>query len=170
LEFLQVFPEVYLWTSYPLACALESLWSSISGTLSTRRNETHIISTQSSKKTKSISPYVIEIIAALERALAMAFTGDPRSITTDLMGPLGLRKSLVEKGLPTLTTKFTFDLDLANGFSSNPSQWPLNSNNEPAIASKRVQLLTYGEAHYMVRTIIDYILSSFMFRRFCTVA
>lgn len=132
---IQAFPNMYLWNTYGLVCALEKIWEFHQPSLT---NTVHI------------SPYVIEISAALERALAMAYTGDARVITSDIMKPFGLQKSLIEHGLPCIAVDLTFDQSLAKNFIINPANWPVNKLGEPAVASKRTQILTYGESHYIV--------------------
>jgi hypothetical protein len=97
-----------------------------------------------------VSPYIIEIVAALERALAFAYTGDARVITKDLMGPIGLRKSLVEQGLPAIISGIKLDTSLSMHFVRNAPLWPHGEGGWPATASKRGQTLTYGNDHWMV--------------------
>jgi hypothetical protein len=86
----------------------------------------------------------------LERALAMAYTGDMRTITKYSMEPFGLKPSLMELGLPSMTHVDFFSKD-GNVFALSPSEWPLTPSKEPAVASKRTQILTYGQDHYNVR-------------------
>jgi hypothetical protein len=86
----------------------------------------------------------------LERALAFAYTGDARVITTQLMTPFGLKRSLIENGLPCIVKALDFDQSLSQYFTHNPAMWPLTDRGEPAIASKRAQTLTYGDDHFMV--------------------
>jgi hypothetical protein len=86
----------------------------------------------------------------LERALAMAYTGDARVITKDLMGPFGLKRSLIENGLPSICNFIEFQGEHALGFSHLPTNWPLTKDNRPAFASKRAQTLTYSLNHFQV--------------------
>ena len=86
----------------------------------------------------------------LERSLAMAYTGDARVITTDLMGPFRLKRSLIEHGLPSITMGLSFNQGLAEYFAQSPANWPLNKFQEPAISSKRAQVLTYSIDHFTV--------------------
>jgi hypothetical protein len=142
-----------MWTSYSIANALESIWKSVVSHLQQKYDSIRLSGTfpnQNRSLSRQIPPHIIEITAALERALEMCFTGDPHSITVDLMGPLGLKKSLIEHGIPTFISSFKFDLDIRTYFTSHPADWSLNHNREPAVASKHVQLLTYGEQHYLV--------------------
>ncbi len=100
-------------------------------------------------KKVTISPYIIEVVAMLERALAFAYTGDSRVLTKTLMGPFGLSRSLIELGLPAITT-IDFNTHLSRHFAHNPALWPLTSSREPAVASKRALSLTYGDDHFYV--------------------
>jgi hypothetical protein len=100
-------------------------------------------------KEDPVTSYNIEIAAMLERALAMAYTGDVRTITKHSMEPFGLKPSLMELGLPSITNVDFFSND-GNVFALQPSEWPLTPSKEPAIASKRTQILTYGQDHYNV--------------------
>src|ERR1700722_16641045 len=97
----QAFPNMYLWTTYGLVSLLEELWA---GQISAIH------------KRAQISPYVIEVVSMLERALAMAFTGDARVITKDLMGPFGLKRSLLEHGLPSIIKILNFDKSITSTF------------------------------------------------------
>jgi hypothetical protein len=95
-------------------------------------------------------PYFAEIMAMLERAMAYMFTGDARVIVKSLMGPFGLKRSLLELGMPAITTAITFDEQSTNAVSFKKANWPLTDRGEPAIASGRAQYLTYGEDHFKV--------------------
>jgi len=126
---------MYLWTTYGITSALERIWKSQLSSL---------------EKKTTISPYVIEVVSVLERALAMAYTGDARVIVKDLMVPLGLKPSLLELGLPSITRLIRFDVDKTEPFTHNRGNWPLTKRREPAVASTRAQTLTFGSDHYLV--------------------
>jgi hypothetical protein len=131
---------MYLWTTFGLVSALERIWKS---------------QQESIVNKVTISPYIIEVTAMLERALAMAYTGDARVITIGLMGPFGLKRSLVENGLPSIAMNLSFDHGISNQFAIRPANWPVTKYEEPAIASKRTQVLTYGEGHFAVRLFLS---------------
>ena len=131
---------MYLWTTFGLTSALEKIWKSQQPTI---------------QKRIASSPYIIEVTTMLERALAMAYTGDARVITSRLMKPFGLERSLIEHGLPSITAALTFDLSIAKDMVVNPANWPSNKNQEPAMASKRSQVLTCGDAHFMVSVTVS---------------
>jgi hypothetical protein len=126
---------MYLWVSYGLRCAIEKLWKA---------------ELPSIKNGKPRSPYIIEVLAALERSLAFLYTGDARVITKHLMGPLGLKRSLLELGLPSITKVLNFEENIAKTFAHHPANWPLTDSNEPAVASERTQILTFGKEHFVV--------------------
>jgi hypothetical protein len=98
----------------------------------------------------------MEVMSALERALAMAYTGDARVIVKDLMGPLGLKQSLLDMGLPSITRLIHLDVGPAKALTYHRGDWPLTSTREPAVASMRAQTLTYGHDHYLVSLAPNY--------------
>jgi hypothetical protein len=126
---------VYLWTTYGIVSALEHLWLTNHEQISQQHR---------------ISPYIIEVAAVLERALAMAYTGDARVIVKGLMEPFCLKRSLLEQGLPSLSKLIRFDGNISEQFAHTPANWPLTHNNEPAVASQRCQILTFGKHHFLV--------------------
>ena len=76
---------------------------------------------------------------------------DARVIVKDLMGSLGLKQSLLDLGLPSITKLVKFDHLIAQG--DTHGNWPLTNRNEPAVSSMQTQMLTYGHEHYMVSVI-----------------
>jgi hypothetical protein len=134
---MEIFPNVYLYTTYGIATLIKRIFTS------TRA------------KGIAASPYVIEIVGALERALAMAFTGDARVIVRRLMGHFGLRTSLLEQGLPSVTNSIEWNKGLE--FFTVAKEWPLTTDNDPAEASKRCQIDTYGETHWLVSPRLSFI-------------
>jgi hypothetical protein len=99
-----------------------------------------------------VSPYTLEVTGLLERTLAFAYTGDARVITKDLMEPFGLKRSLIEHGLPCILKSLNFNKAISQLFAHNATMWPLTrKTKEPAVSSKRAQMLTYGEDHFLVR-------------------
>ena len=68
-----------------------------------------------------VTSYTIEIVAMLERALAMAYTGDARVITKALMEPFGLHRSLIELGIPCLISSLNYKSPIGPQLSRNPS-------------------------------------------------
>jgi hypothetical protein len=138
---MQMFPNVYLYTTYGLATLIERIFQSARP------------QPRPQGQAKAVSPYTIEIISSLERALAMAFTGDARVIVRRLMGHFGLRTSLLEQGLPTLTRAIDWNNPVLDTFTQ-PKHWPTTKDREPAEASKRCQMATYGLEHWLVSPLV----------------
>ncbi|KAG2358122.1 hypothetical protein BDR07DRAFT_1489883 [Suillus spraguei] len=75
-------------------------------------------------------PEIIELCSVLERTLAYAHMGNAKVIATSLMRPFWLVQSLLQQGLPTLSTKIQI--------SSSSLTTPIT----------RSQILTYGQNHF----------------------
>ena len=127
---------MFLWVTYPIQSAIEYLWNMGKNSIQLRNPP---------------DPYLLEILACLERAEAFAFNGDSRLIVTTLMAPFCLKRSLMEQGLPSLSKSISLNKHLAKYFTIHPDHWPCTPTGEPGIASKRCQVLTYGIPHFLVR-------------------
>lgn len=105
------------------------------------------------------SPYIVELISALERSLAYAHTGNAKVLSTSLMHPLWLSRGIIDQGMPSLSPILSPVLQSTNVPVIDSSIWPDGGGGRfPAIASKRAQILTYGEGHYAVRIYISIII------------
>ena len=51
------------------------------------------------------------------------------------MVPFGLKQSLLDLGLPSITRLLKFDSDITSSFLHDPGSWPLTACKEPGIAS-----------------------------------
>jgi hypothetical protein len=102
---------------------------------------------------EEIFPYLLEVVASLERAYAYAFNGNAKMLTS-LMKPLALQESLLEYGMPSISDIFVSIIQGKNGpvISVNEANWPIK-NNMPLLASARAMQLTYNEEHQMVSAI-----------------
>jgi hypothetical protein len=130
----QAFPQVYQWMTFGITSLLERLWSHLLPVLEAGNKPRH---------------EVIELCSVLERALAYAHTGNARVIASKLMRPLWLVQSLLEQGLPTFSPTVRLTSSISNPIAISSSDWPTSDNlNVPAIASKRSQVLTYGNDHF----------------------
>lgn len=139
LSFLQVFPALYDWVSYPITILIKKLFQLEMG---------HI-----DKKVQP-SPFRIELLASLERLLCFCHTGNTSVFATSLMGQLNLSRSAVTDGFPIMSKVFkqpNIIFAMQHGYEINPCKWPIMRNGYPAIASKRAQVLTYSLPHFMVR-------------------
>ncbi|KAG1758543.1 hypothetical protein EDD22DRAFT_997786 [Suillus occidentalis] len=128
------FPQVYQWTTFGITSLLERLWAHQLPILEAGNKPRH---------------EVVELCSVLERALAYAHTGNARVIAAKLMRPLWLVQSLLEQGLPTFAPSVRITSSVGNPISISSADWPTSDNlNVPAIASKRSQVLTYGNDHF----------------------
>ncbi|KAG2045993.1 hypothetical protein BDR06DRAFT_1015119 [Suillus hirtellus] len=130
----EAFPQVYQWTTYPITSLLERIWDHFCPLM---------------ERGGKPAPPVIELCSVLERALAYAHTGNTKVIATSLMRPLWLVQSLLEHGLPTFSPSVRFAAPPSIPVTISPADWPTLTNMKvPAIASKRSQILTYGNDHF----------------------
>ncbi|KAG2063361.1 hypothetical protein BDR04DRAFT_1163843 [Suillus decipiens] len=133
----QAFPQVYQWTTFGITSLLERLWAHQLPVLEAGNKPRHEI---------------VELCSVLERTLAYAHTGNARVIASQLMRPLWLVQSLLEQGLPTFAPSVRLATSISNPISISSADWPTSDNlNVPAIASKRSQVLTYGNDHFEAR-------------------
>ena len=135
--FIQVFPALFDWVSYPVTLLIELLY----------KNEMKLIR-------EDIAPsfFHVELIAALERILCFCHTGNTAVLATSLMNPLGLSYGVLKDGFPMLLRIFsqsTVASAMKRGIEVIPRRWPMKDG-YPAIASRRAQILTYSLAHFMV--------------------
>ena len=97
-------------------------------------------------------PLRLELLACFERLLCYCHTGNTAVLSTSLMHPLGLSRGVLQDGFPILLRGFeqpSIFLAKEHGFRISPAAWPLK-NGYPAVASKRAQILTYSESHFLV--------------------
>ncbi|KAH7920877.1 hypothetical protein BV22DRAFT_1179673 [Leucogyrophana mollusca] len=130
-----VFPNVYLWTTYSICALLEGLWE-----------QAELLMNQG----KAPPPHMVELCAALERALTFAHTGNAKVLATGLMRPMWLVPSIIEDGLPSLAPNISVSvLPGLPCISLRLKDWPvLTSHHVPAVASKCSQVRNYGQSHF----------------------
>jgi hypothetical protein len=73
-----------------------------------------------------------------------------------LMGPFLLKHSLLELGLSTITDDIRFDEQSTKCQTFKKANWPLVRCQEPAVASRQSQFITYGEDQFKVSIFIIY--------------
>jgi hypothetical protein len=98
-------------------------------------------------------PLRLELLASFERLLCYCHTGNTAVFATSLMNGLGLSRGALKDGFPVLLDTFEHPSIMVareHGFTIDPKCWPLK-NGFPAIASKKAQVLTYSDAHFLVR-------------------
>jgi hypothetical protein len=101
------------------------------------------------------SQYATEFLCVAERAMAFAVGGNPRVLSNDLMRPLSISRGIIDHGMPTFKPIYgsSATVSLSNPLVFRTHEWPLAKDKKyPAMASKRGQILTYGEPHYLVST------------------
>jgi len=94
----------------------------------------------------------VELVACFERLLCYCHTGNAAVLATSLMHPLGLSMGILKDGFPTLMPLFQQGCVFKaakDGYKISPRLWPCK-NGYPAVASKRCQVLTYSEKHFLV--------------------
>lgn len=123
--------------TYPLTCLIEHLWKKHEPVL----KEGHVV-----------DPFELETVAMLERALNYAHTGSARVLTRMLMDRAWLSLSVVNDGLPCISSSFIPAGSLSSGLVTiRREKWPVHPvTHVPLTASQRSQELTYGKPHYSV--------------------
>lgn len=134
---LQVVPELFQCTSYPITCLMEYLW---------KKHEPNL------RQGYVVDPFELETMAMLERVLNYAHTGSARVLTRTLMDRAWLSLSVVNDGLPCISKSFIQAGSLSSGLITiRREKWPIHpASLSPLTASQRTQELTYGKPHFSV--------------------
>lgn len=134
---MQVVPELFRCATYPLTCLLERLW---------KTHEPRL------KEGYAVDPFELETVSMLERALNYAHTGSARVLTRSLMDRAWLSLSVVNDGLPCISSSFIRAGSLSSGLIAiRCENWPVHPITlVPLTASQRSQELTYGKSHFSV--------------------
>ena len=139
MNWLQVFPSLYKWTTFPLTCLIEEVYHQGSKLFEHK---------------KSDHAMMVELCSTLERALNYMHTGNTAVIATTVMNPLWIGRSVVKDGMPCLNPDI---LQVVNGkhICIDAKDWPCHDlSKQPHSSSRRSQVLTYGESHYNVSLLI----------------
>ncbi|KAH9828613.1 uncharacterized protein C8Q71DRAFT_912237 [Rhodofomes roseus] len=124
-----VFPAIYHWMTFPVRVVLEKMYTSMVADL------------QQGRKQPALQ---IELLAMMERTLAYAHTGNA-AVISGCMGPLWLKRSLLELGFPCLHPSMRLDVDNDFPLSISVTAWPCRpSDMTPLLASSRAFQLTWG--------------------------
>ncbi|KAG2335563.1 hypothetical protein BDR05DRAFT_1006676 [Suillus weaverae] len=130
----RAFPQIYQWMTFGITSLLERIWE----------HQLPLLDLN-----KKPSPQMIEICAMLERALAYAHTGNAKVLSSSLMKPFWLIRSLLQQGWPTIAPTIRIIATTTLPVSVSPADWPIVArSNLPAIASKRSQVIMYGLDHF----------------------
>ena len=154
LTFSQVYPQIYLWASYPITVLLNSIWNHcISPVLAAQKKAVEKARAQQNGNAfdpLSIvpGPHLVELIALAERALNFCHTGAAACLTNTAGGPLWITRALLDGFLPMFSPALSYGMvsgELVPSFSL--SKWPLHPRTLlPADPAKRALELTYGTA------------------------
>ena len=131
------FPNIFSWTSFGAACMMELLvnkFRAFSSLSSTGKPSSHV----------NTLPYILELIAVMERVLAFCYTGSARVLVKDLMQPMWTTLSLKAFTTPILHPDI-IQAFFGTSFQLGKNQWPVTAANTAAMASQRALLLTYSE-------------------------
>jgi hypothetical protein len=155
----QAYPAIFDWVTYPVQSMLEAAWSA----------------SKNPRKPDGLpSPYLVEIIALLERTLAYAYTGSAKVLSRALMDPLYTSRSLIQQGFPTIN-KAIVSMETSRTTQENvvvisQQGWPLASDRKsPAMCSTACQKMYYSSTMSHVSTIgcivlrTIHLLSTFLF-------
>ena len=138
----QILPHIVEWTTFGLCSLLRQIWS----TYRELREE---------PDPKPVPHHWVELIAALERALNYAHTGNTKVVTKALMNPLWLAPALIRDGLPSLSSVVCNLGCWDRSIDIHIPSWPsAERTSRPHLASRRSFLYNYDEDQLTVRTSI----------------
>jgi hypothetical protein len=124
----QIYPDLYLWTTYGICTAIDRIWHAHADY-------------NSDNQTPASSP---ELCSVLEQSLNFSHTGNTRVLATSLMDPLWVSKALIADGIPAFSPAVDFALSGNREPYIRLSHWPIaRSTSKFALASKRLHLLNY---------------------------
>ncbi|KAH9845958.1 hypothetical protein C2E23DRAFT_716408, partial [Lenzites betulinus] len=127
-----VFPDLMLWTTYPLRVLLEQFWSKVSPSLTPA-------------VTTTPNPVDLEMIAILERLINFAHTGAMKVLATGVMDKLWPSRAVVDHGFPCFSPALFLGGDTGLLPSVSLNDWPRHLiTGYPLVASKRALEITYG--------------------------
>ncbi|KAM5542550.1 hypothetical protein V8D89_004009 [Ganoderma adspersum] len=151
----ELFPNIYLWTLYPIVTLLKSFWTFYAQpSLQTRYEDIPGFGPRSAQNSAvqrlSEAPdhYALEMIAVLERLLNFCHTGLAKVLTHSLMSRLWPTRAILEGYFPFFWGGLSFTSRNATRPILNLARWPLDvKTGKPLCASLRSQEFTYGAAH-----------------------
>lgn len=135
---------IYDWVSYPITLMIQGIYKT---------------KMQRIDKNKLPCLLCLELLASFEQLLCDCHTGNTAVFATSLMNGLGLSRGSLKDGFPVLLDTFEHPLIMVareHGFKVDLKHWPLKSG-FPAVASRKAQVLTYLDAHYLVSVIYTYL-------------
>ncbi|KAG6371989.1 hypothetical protein JVT61DRAFT_9007 [Boletus reticuloceps] len=128
----KMLPSVFEWTTFGLTSALHIIWDKYKNRPA---------------EEAGISPYWVELTAALERSLNYMHTGNAKVLTRGLIDPVWLSLSLVNDGLPCLSPVISLPRTSLSQLDIRFVDWPVRKG-EPMVASKKSHMFNYGLDHF----------------------
>ena len=137
IALLQVFPELYNWTTYPLVNLIERMYDQIVPLL---------------EQSQYPEATLVELCAAAERALNYMHTGNTAVIATSVMKPLWVGNAIIRDGLPCFNPQIV-SMKVNAPISVFAENWPYDeARYQPKSSSLACQLFSYGpgNSHFNV--------------------
>lgn len=135
IPLLQVFPELYNWTTYPLVNLIERMY-----------NQTLPLLDQA----KFPDATLVELCSTAERALNYMHTGNTAVISTSVMKPLWVGNAIIRDGLPCFNPKIV-SIKVNSPVSVFSENWPYDeARYQPKSSSSACQLFSYDISHFNV--------------------
>ncbi|KAI0683852.1 hypothetical protein BC835DRAFT_1310846 [Cytidiella melzeri] len=151
------YPNLYLWTSYPIASAMEALFRQMSSAIAdipppgahldlddddeNARAQQAVLADLSMKHC-----YLVEMTAMLERCANYGQTGNVRVITRTLMDYFGLSAVILRGSLPYLNNLVNFGtLDKRPVLVMNLTKWPRDKFNQLLTSANASINFHYGQ-------------------------
>ncbi|KAI0665777.1 hypothetical protein C8Q78DRAFT_1063237 [Trametes maxima] len=166
-----VFPDIYLWASWPIVSLVETTWNSrirphfmhaqaaAGQGLGSSQGTVVASSSQLSTGSDAVGrtraqtkpdPVYVEWIGVLERILNYALTGHAKVLPRRLMHEIWASRGLLEHGFPTFWPGLTLGGESMSCPEIQLRHWPLDPKTKrPLTASKRSQEITYGSPQYL---------------------
>lgn len=166
-EFLQIYPNLYLWTTYPLTVVLEDVYEA------ERRGKVLREDRNVLRKDKP-DPVALnlELAAVLERALNFGHTGNTRTILKSVMEPLWLSQGILSTGYPSLNPDIVRPSSNSNAVVISSQNWPRReADNTPISAAFRAIEVHFGRTSALVRLLPSFAQNLFILATlssFCT--
>lgn len=158
----QIFPEIYIWVTFPITTLIRKIWEErlresvkFCATTESAQSGARSEFTQPAlvRLANTPQPQWVELIAVLERCHNYAHTGAAKVLAKGLMDRIWPSRAIVQGLMPLLYKPFTLSGPNFMVPELLLKMWPKKKDGSPYIASKRTQVLTYGEAHFQVRSL-----------------
>ncbi len=137
IYYLQIYPQLYNWVTFPLVSLIEKIYSQCTANMDA---------------TPSMfpDPCLVELCSVAERALNYMHTGNAAVISTTVMNPLWIGNAVVQDGLPCLNRNIV-SLHANSQVSVIKQHWPYHqARQQPKTSSSAAQIFAYDLSHFNV--------------------